>query len=326
MEKKEKIDRVKELTDQLEKGVGELFESDKYKNWLNTMSKFHNYSLNNTLLIAMQMPEATYVAGYMAWQTKFQRHVLKGEKAIKILAPVPYTITAVREKADPDGNFPVHDKNGDPEIEETEVKRIAFKVANVFDISQTQGKELPTLTEHLKGDVSGYETFIEALGNICPVPITFEDIQGGANGYYHLVEDRIAINEGMSEIQTVKTMIHEMAHQRLHSIKENDEPKPESNAKEKTRSDREVEAESVAFVVCQRFGIDTSDYSFSYIGSWSSSREAPELKRSLQLIRETSCKMIDELENELSHLKEKQTEYERHDSGTEAACVEAMIG
>lgn len=303
MPEKTQYDRVKEITDQLEAGIHDLFESDKYKEWLTTMSRFHEYSLNNTLLIAMQKPEATLVAGYTAWQKQFGRQVLKGEKGIRILAPAPYKEMVEMDKLDPDTRLPVLDENGDPLKEEQEVVRPAFKVVSVFDVSQTEGRELPTLgINELTGDVESYDIFLESLKRTCPVPIEFEDISSGAKGYFHQTENRIAIQEGMSQLQTIKTLVHEMAHQKLHS-KEND----------LTRNSKEVEAESVAYTVCQHFGIDTSDYSFGYIAGWSEGKETPELKASLQTIRTAASEMISDIEghfNELSIEKENDIEKE----------------
>lgn len=217
--------QVREITDKLEQGIKELFESERFKEYLRTMSKFYNYSFNNTLLIAMQKPEATLVAGYTAWQRNFDRHVMKGEKGIRILAPAPYKTQMEMEKIDPKTQKPVLDADGKPVTEMVEVMRPAFKVVSVFDVSQTEGKELPDIVvDELKGTVENYTAFFEALRQISPVPIGFEDISGGAKGYYHLEDRRIAIQEGMSEIQTVKTAIHEIAHAKLHAL---DQPEPE---------------------------------------------------------------------------------------------------
>ena len=217
--------QVREITDKLEQGIKELFESERFKEYLRTMSKFYNYSFNNTLLIAMQKPEATLVAGYTAWQRNFDRHVLKGERGIRILAPAPYKTQMEMEKIDPKTQKPVLDADGKPVTEMVEVMRPAFKVVSVFDVSQTEGKELPDIVvDELKGTVENYTAFFEALRQISPVPIGFEDISGGAKGYYHLEDRRIAIQEGMSEIQTVKTAIHEIAHAKLHAL---DQPEPE---------------------------------------------------------------------------------------------------
>ena len=292
--------KVKEITDQLEQGIQDLFESEKYMAWLRTMSKFHDYSLNNTLLIAFQRPDATLVAGYTAWQKQFGRQVQKGEKAIKILAPAPYKEKVEMDKIDPITQVPVLDAEGNPVKEIQEVKRPAFKVVNVFDVSQTEGKELPSLgVDELSGDVREYELFFEALKRSCPVPMEFEAIEGSAKGYYHQMEQRIAIRKGMSQIQTIKTAIHEMAHQRLHAIDPLDE---KSEIVNQTRSSKEVEAESVAFTVCQHYGIDTSDYSFAYVAGWSHGKETPELKASLNTIRKTANEMITEIDGHIAEI------------------------
>lgn len=292
--------KVKEITDQLEQGIQDLFESEKYMAWLRTMSKFHDYSLNNTLLIAFQRPDASLVAGYTAWQKQFGRQVQKGEKAIKILAPAPYKEKVEMDKIDPITQVPVLDAEGNPVKEIQEVKRPAFKVVNVFDVSQTDGKELPSLgVDELSGDVREYELFFEALKRSCPVPMEFEAIEGSAKGYYHQMEQRIAIREGMSQIQTIKTAIHEMAHQRLHAIDPLDE---KSEIVNQTRSSKEVEAESVAFTVCQHYGIDTSDYSFAYVAGWSHGKETPELKASLNTIRKTANEMITEIDGHITEI------------------------
>lgn len=303
--------KVKEITNQLEQGIQELFQSEKYMEWLRTMSKFHDYSLNNTLLIAFQKPDATLVAGYTAWQKQFGRQVQKGEKAIKILAPAPYKEKVEMEKIDPDTQKPVLDKEGKPVMEVQEVKRPAFKVVNVFDVSQTDGKEIPSLgVNELTGDVQEYETFFEALKRTSPVPMGFEQIESGAKGYYHQLEQRIAIQEGMSQIQTIKTAIHEMAHQRLHAIDPLDE---KSEIVKQTRSSKEVEAESVAYTVCQHYGIDTSDYSFAYVAGWSHGKETPELKASLNTIRKAANEMITEID---SHITEINKEMEQENKIT----------
>ena len=209
---------VQEITEKLEQGVHNLFESDRYKAYLSSMSKFHNYSLNNTILIALQKPDATLVAGYQVWKTKHGRQVMKGEKGIKIIAPSPYKIKQEQNVMDPDTHQPVMDVSGNPVKETVVVERPAFRIATVFDVSQTEGKELPALgVEELHGDVKNFDAFFEALKESLPVPIGFEDIRSGAKGYYHLEDKRVAIQEGMSQIQTVKTAIHEMAHAKLHS-------------------------------------------------------------------------------------------------------------
>ena len=292
--------KVKEITDKLEAGLKELFEREKYKSYLSTMSKFHNYSFNNTLLIAMQKPEATLVAGYQAWQKNFERHVNKGEKAIRILAPAPYKIKEERDKLDPVTGEMMFDENGMPQKEETEVTIPAFRAVSVFDVSQTDGKPIPELeVNELLSTVEGYEDFVQALMNISPVPIAFEDIPGDSKGYFSTAEKRIAVQENMSESQTLKTMVHEVAHSRLHDKEVNQS----MDIPVKDRNTKEVEAESVAFTVCQHFGIDTSDYSFGYIAGWSSGRNMKELKSSLDTIRKTASELITGIEGAMQELQ-----------------------
>ena len=292
--------KVKEITDKLEAGLKELFESEKYKSYLSTMSKVHNYSFNNTLLIAMQKPEATLVAGYQAWQKNFERHVNKGEKAIRILAPAPYKIKEERDKLDPVTGEMMFDENGMPQKEETEVTIPAFRAVSVFDVSQTDGKPIPELeVNELLSTVEGYEDFVQALMNISPVPIAFEDIPGDSKGYFSTAEKRIAVQENMSESQTLKTMVHEVAHSRLHDKEVNQS----MDIPVKDRNTKEVEAESVAFTVCQHFGIDTSDYSFGYIAGWSSGRNMKELKSSLDTIRKTASELITGIEGAMQELQ-----------------------
>ena len=293
--------KVQEITEKLEQGIKELFESEKYKTYLNTMSKFHNYSFNNTMLIAMQKPDATLVAGFKAWQKNFDRHVKKGEKGIRILAPAPYKIKEEQEKLDPVTGEIMLDKNGMPITEEVEIKIPAFRVVPVFDVSQTDGKELPDIgVNELSGSVEDYEDFMQALTEVSPVPITYEDIEGEAKGYFHTTDHRIAIQEGMSQSQTVKTAIHEVAHAKLHDREQNQDI---DAVLDKDRNTKEVEAESVAYTVCQHFGIDTSDYSFGYIAGWSSDRDMKELKSSLDTIRKTASELITGIEDRLAELQ-----------------------
>lgn len=353
--------QVREITDRLEQGIKELFESERFKEHLRTMSNFYNYSFNNTLLIAMQKPEATLIAGYTAWQRNFDRHVMKGERGIKILAPAPYKAKMEMEKIDPKTQKPVLDADGKPVTELVEVMRPAFKVVSVFDVSQTDGKELPDIViNELTGSVENYAAFFDALKQESPVPIAFEDIPGGAKGFYHLEDRRIAIQEGMSEVQTIKTAIHEITHTKLHAL---DQPEPEPQwkivmvseggtkrdyqmafpseadaiavaeatdwsfvdenqfewrleveedpsavqAAKKNRHTKEVEAEAVAYTVCQRYGIETSDYSFGYIAGWSSDKETKELKGSLETIRATAAEMIEGIDHRLKVLLAEQT-------------------
>lgn len=294
--------KVQEITDKLEEGLKELFESEKYKTYLSTMSKFHNYSFNNTLLIAMQKPEATLVAGYKAWQKNFERHVNKGEKAIRILAPAPYKIKEERDKLDPVTGEMMFDENGMPQKEQVEVTIPAFRAVSVFDVSQTDGKPIPELeAQELLSTVEGYEDFVQALMNVAPVPIGFEDIPGDSKGYFHTEEKRIAVQENMSESQTLKTMVHEVAHSMLHNKEINRDDLIEEPAKD--RNTKEVEAESVAYTVCQHFGIDTSDYSFGYIVGWSSGKDMKELKSSLDTIRKTASELITGIEGALRELQ-----------------------
>ncbi len=293
--------KVQEITEKLEQGIKELFESEKYKTYLNTMSKFHNYSFNNTMLIAMQKPDATLVAGFKAWQKNFDRHVKKGEKGIRILAPAPYKIKEEQEKLDPVTGEIMLDKNGMPVTEEVEIKIPAFRVVPVFDVSQTDGKELPDIgVNELSGSVEDYEDFMQALTEVSPVTITYEDIDGEAKGYFHTTDHRIAIQEGMSQSQTVKTAIHEVAHAKLHDREQNQDI---DAVLDKDRNTKEVEAESVAYTVCQHFGIDTSDYSFGYIAGWSSDRDMKELKSSLDTIRKTASELITGIEDRLTELQ-----------------------
>ena len=304
--------KVKEITDRLEEGLKELFEGEKYKSYLNTMSKFHNYSANNIQLIEMQCPDATYVAGYKAWQRNFERHVNKGERGIRILAPAPYKIKEEQEKIDPVTNEPVLDRDGMPVMEEVEIKIPAFRVVTVFDYSQTDGKELPGLgVNELHGDVERYRDFMEALERVSPVPIRYEEMEGDRKGYFIDLSRPIAIKEGMSEAQTAKTGVHEVAHAKLHAREaEQDTEK----AVYKDRETKEVEAESVAYTVCQHFGIDTSDYSFGYIAGWSSGKEMPELKSSLDTIRRTSSELIKGIEAQLLEIeKERAAEQSQED-------------
>ena len=291
--------RVQELTDKLEQGLQDLFNSDSYRNYLSTMSKFHNYSFNNTLLIAMQKPDATLVAGYKAWQKNFERHVNKGEKAIRILAPAPYKIKEERDKIAPVTQELLLDKDGNPQKEEVEITIPAFRAVSVFDVAQTDGKPIPELAgKELLSDVEGYQDMIRAVEAISPVPIELEEIAGDSKGYYDREAKRIAVQENMSESQTLKTMIHEVAHSKLHSkeVEQDEQMKKDRNTKE-------VEAESIAYTVCQHFGVDTSDYSFGYIAGWSSGRDTKELRASMDTIRRTASELITGIEEQLQELQ-----------------------
>ena len=301
-------ERMKEITDRLETGIQELFESERYKAYLTTMSKFHSYSFNNTLLIAMQGGQL--VAGYNKWRDDFHRNVKKGEKAIKILAPAPFKAKKEVQKLDAQGR-PVMGKDGKPVTEVQEIQVPAFKIVSVFDVSQTEGEPLPSIgVEELTGSVERYGEFFKALEQTSPVPIGFEDIPSGSHGYYHLTEKRIAIQEGMSELQTLKTAIHEIAHSKLHAT-DPEAPAIEQADRPDSRT-REVQAESVAYAVCQHYGLDTSDYSFGYVAGWSSGKDLKELKASLETIRATAHELITTIDGHLAQLqKERQAQQEQ---------------
>ena len=316
-------EKLKEITDRLEQGITELFESERYKEYLRVMSKFHNYSFNNTLLIAMQKPDASLVAGFSAWKNNFGRNVMKGQKGIKIIAPSPYKVKQEMKKIDPHTQQPIIGKDGKPVTEEKEITIPAYKVVSVFDVSQTEGKELPDIAvDELTGDVERYRDFFATLEKTSPVPIGFEQIPGSSHGYYHLEDKRIAIQEGMSELQTLKTAIHEIAHAKLHDIDLN---APENEQQPRaTRRTREVEAESVAYTVCQHYGLDTSDYSFGYVAGWSSGRELSELKSSLETIRSAAAEIINSIDEHIAELskaqdKEQTVEQEQPDKEKTAA-------
>ncbi len=298
-------ERLKEITDSIETGIQNLFESEKYMQYLKTMSRFHKYSLNNTMLISMQNPDATLVAGFNKWKDTFSRHVKKGEKGIKIIAPTPYKIKEEREKLDPITNAPVLDANGQIEVEEVERQIPMFRVVSVFDVSQTYGEPLPTLANDLTGNVAQFETFMEAIKRTSPVPLALEQMPDNMDGYFHLAEERIAIREGMSEVQTISAAIHEMAHSLLHSRQKAQELK-DSNVPPKDRNTEEVEAESISFAVCNYYGIETSDNSFGYIANWSNGKDLKELKSSLETINQTSSQIITGIDKHFAELMKEQ--------------------
>ena len=275
-------DRLKEITDRLEQGVTELFDSDHYKEYLRVMARFHRYSFNNTLLIAMQCPGATRLAGFQSWK-KFGRCVKKGEKGIKVIAPTPF-----KKTVEEDG-------------EEKVIVVPRYKVVSTYDISQTEGKPLPSIATPLTGNMERYDDFMAALAQVSPVPIGFGDISGSAHGYYDLKEKRIAVREGMSEQQTLKTLIHEVSHAKLHDF---DLKAPPDERPDIDRQTMECQAEAVAFVCCERFGLDTSGYSFGYIAGWSSDRELKELRSSLEIIRNTAAEIIDSVEGCLQEMRQ----------------------
>ena len=284
--REEQEEQIKALTDQLEKGIKEVFTSEKYKAYLSTMEKFHSYSFNNSILIYVQKPNASMVAGFKTWQS-LDRQVKKGERGIRIFAPRPYKVIRDVEAVDPGTGEVLLDPNGKPIMEKEERSYVRFIPVKVFDVSQTEGKALPTLTEELQGEAPNYEALMAAIKEAAQVPIRFDTWTDSKKGYYNLTNQEIVIKSGMSERQTVKTAIHETAHSILHTDKEH----------LKDSATMEVEAESVAFVVCQHFGLDTSDYSFGYLASWSSGKELPELKASLQTIQKTSDGLIGKLEH-----------------------------
>ena len=272
-------ERLKALTDQLEQGVSDIFQSGQYAAYLTAMSKFHHYSFGNTMLIFIQCPNATHVAGYHDWRRNFGRQVKRGERGITILAPCPYRRQEEVEEAAPDGSSSTSIQW---------VQRMGFRTVTVFDVSQTEGKPLPELAKKLTGDAAQYESMVAALRSISPYPISIESFPGGAYGCCDFVEQRILVQPDMSQTQTIKTMIHEVSHAKLHAPE-----KTEELPQHKQRFVREMEAESVAYVVCRHFGIDTSDYSFGYVAGWSRGRELSQLRESLDLIRNTAAELID---------------------------------
>lgn len=312
-----RADELQQITDKLEKGVVEVFQSDKYKQFLNTMAKFPRYSVNNSLLIMMQRPDAQLCQSFTGWK-QMGRYVKKGEKGISILAPAPYKIEKEQTKLDDKGK-PVFDADGEPVKEKVEVTIRAFKVVKTFDLAQTDGKELPTIgPSELVGSIEGYPKILQALQDISPVPVSFEMIGGEAKGFYHLEDKKIVVQDGMSEVQTIKTLLHEMAHQKLHDK----DAVPE--AKDITRSGKEVEAESVAYVVCQHYGINTSDYSFSYVAGWSEGKETPELKASLDKIRQTASDFIYQIDQRMEVLTAEK-EQVQESAKTESPFVQGLM-
>ncbi len=295
----EKRQEIEKITKELDEQVGKIFDSDNYKKYLKTMSKFHNYSFNNTLLIALQRPDASLVAGFNAWKNNFHRNVKRGEKGIKILAPAPVKKETEVEMLDPVTNKRILDEHGNPRIEKVQVIIPMYKVAYVWDVAQTEGEELPSLgVNELTGKVDGYKKLIRAIESVAPVPVSYEDIKGGAKGYYSLSDKKIVVKAGMSESQTLKTLIHELSHSLLD---DKDGPKIAIDRDEKTtRSDKEVTAESVSFTVMSFLGIENvGDYSFSYIAGWSSGKDLKELKASMETIRKTASFIISCIEEKL---------------------------
>lgn len=291
----QKKTQTQQIVEQLEQGVSEVFESEQYKQYLSVMSKFHSYSYNNILLIAMQCPSATMVAGYESWQRLFRRHVSKGEKAIKILAPCPYKKVIMQDVTDPITHQPIRDTKGEVVKEKVQITIPAFRPVSVFDVSQTEGEPLPEMAtvQELIGEVDGFDTLQEIVESMAPCAVYHKDIEGSAKGYYSPADNQIVIKNGLSQQQEIKTMIHEIAHSLLHNSEK-------MKDKKISRNDMEVQAESVAYTVCSALGIDTSDYSFGYIAGWSNGKDIKELKNALDLICDTSSSMIFHIENKLT--------------------------
>lgn len=313
-EKQSNKERLKEITDSIEAEIKELFESEKYKQYLQTMSRFHRYSVNNTMLIYMQKPDATLVAGFNKWRDQFERNVNKGEHGIKIIAPTPYKKKIEEQKLDPDTRFPMLDADGKVIMEEKEIKIPMYKPVTVFDVSQTSGKPLPQLANDLSGNVQDYEAFMEAIRRASPVPIEIKPIGRGMDGFFSPEDQSITLREGMSEVQTVCAAIHEIAHSKLHNYEkqkeaaaaasENTEP-----VKKKDRRTEEVEAESISYSVCAYYGIATGENSFGYIATWSKDKELPELRASLETINKTASELITDIDRSYAQLmKEREAE------------------
>lgn len=308
--KKTNKDRMQEITESIEQGVKDVFNSEKYAAYLKTMSHFHQYSINNTILIHRQKPQATIVAGYKKWITNYERHVKEGERGITIIAPTPYKKKIEEQKLDPITQKPMLDRQGKEIMEVTEIVIPLFKPVKVFDVSQTEGKPLPSIVENLHGNVEHYELFIEALCRTSPVPITFEQLNE-EDGYFSIKQQKIAIRLGMSEVQTICALIHEITHAKLHnyekmrqeSLTNND---PKNATKLKSEATEEIEAESVSYVVCQYYGIETGTNSFGYIASWSKEKELSELRDSLETIKLTASSLITDIDKHFQEISKEQ--------------------
>ena len=303
-EKQTNRERLKEITDSIEQGIQELFQSEKYQQYLRTMSRFHRYSVNNTMLIFLQKPDATLVAGFNKWRDQFGRSVNKGEHGIKIIAPTPYKKKIQAEKVDPDTQLPMLDADGKVITEEKEVKIPMYKPVTVFDVSQTSGKPLPELASDLTGNVQNYEVFLEALKRASPVPIEIQPIDQNADGFFNLETQSITVRAGMSEVQTVCAAVHEIAHSKLHNYDHSEAPEqPEGEpVKKKDRRTEEVEAESVSFAVCAYYGIATGENSFGYIATWSKDKELKELRASLETINQTASELITDIDRHFAEI------------------------
>lgn len=305
-EKQTSKDRMREIVDSIENGIKELFESDKYQQYLSTMSRFHRYSVNNTMLIYMQRPDATHVAGFNKWRDQFGRNVLKGEKGIRIIAPTPYKKKVEEIKTDPETNAPVLDADGKAIIEEKEIRIPMFKVVSVFDVSQTAGKPLPQLAADLSGNVQQYEVFMEALRRASPVPMEIKPVARDTDGFFSIKAQSITIRAGMSEVQTVCAAVHEIAHAKLHDYEHMTELADDGEtilvSGEKSRNTEEVEAESISYAVCQYYGIETGENSFGYIATWSKGKELKELRASLETINKTASELITDIDRHFAEI------------------------
>ena len=326
-EKQTSKDRMREIVDSIENGIKELFESDKYQQYLSTMSRFHRYSVNNTMLIYMQRPDATHVAGFNKWRNQFGRNVLKGEKGIRIIAPTPYKKKVEEIKTDPETNAPVLDADGKAIIEEKEIRIPMFKVVSVFDVSQTAGKPLPQLAADLSGNVQQYEVFMEALRRASPVPMEIKPVARDTDGFFSIKAQSITIRAGMSEVQTVCAAVHEIAHAKLHDYEHMTELADDGETilvpGEKSRNTEEVEAESISYAVCQYYGIETGENSFGYIATWSKGKELKELRASLETINKTASELITDIDRHFAEIcKERGIDRENLDAA-EQPSVEA---
>ena len=313
--------RIKEITESIETGIREMFETERYQTYLSTMSRFHKYSVNNTMLIYMQRPDATLVAGFNKWRDQFGRHVKKGEKGIQIIAPTPVLKKIQETVLDPDTLTPVLDADGNEMTEERTVKIPLFKPVSVFDVSQTEGKPLPELVSTLSGDVEQYDAFVEALRRSSPVPITFEPMAAGMDGYFSTTQHRIAIREGMSQVQTISAMIHEIGHSKLHDyerIRAEAMQTGTDTPKEKDRNTEEVEAESISYAVCQYYGIETAENSFGYIATWSKGKELKELRSSLETISKTVSSLITDIDRNFAEIRKERGLDPKTEEKTEA--------
>ena len=326
-EKQTNKDRMREIVDSIENGIKELFESDKYRKYLATMSRFHRYSVNNTMLIYMQRPDATHVAGFNKWRDQFGRNVLKGEKGIRIIAPTPYKKKVEEIKTDPETNAPILDADGKAIIEEKEIRIPMFKVVSVFDVSQTAGKPLPQLAADLSGNVQQYEVFMEALRRASPVPMEIKPVARDTDGFFSIKAQSITIRAGMSEVQTVCAAVHEIAHAKLHDYEHMTELADDGETilvpGEKSRNTEEVEAESISYAVCQYYGIETGENSFGYIATWSKGKELKELRASLETINKTASELITDIDRIFAEICKERGIDRENLAATEQPSVEA---